>query len=106
MKNLYRLKKNVLFQIGERIADLLGISSPDLYQNLCKPKIKVGTEFVVQGRSVDQVTYSVSAISKSMYDRNFKFLFRNCNRTLETGQKRVQFIGVLDIAGFEIFDVS
>ena len=74
--------------------------------NLCKPKIKVGTEFVVQGRSVDQVTYSVSAISKSMYDRNFKFLFRNCNRTLETGQKRVQFIGVLDIAGFEIFEVS
>ena len=77
-----------------------------MYQNLCKPKIKVGTEFVSQGKGCDQVYYSVAAMAKSMFDRNFKFLFKNCNRTLETGLKRVQFIGVLDIAGFEIFDVS
>jgi myosin heavy subunit len=41
-----------------------------------------------------------------MFDRVFKWLVRKCNVTLETGLKRVHFIGVLDIAGFEIFDVS
>ena len=41
-----------------------------------------------------------------MFDRLFKFLVKKCNETLDTAQKKVQFIGVLDIAGFEIFDVS
>lgn len=76
-----------------------------MYKNLCKPKIKVGTEFVTQGRNVNQVNYSVGALSKAMFDRLFKWLVKKCNQTLETGQKRAMFIGVLDIAGFEIFDV-
>ena len=50
--------------------------------------------------------YSVGAMAKAMFDRLFKWLVKRVNETLETGQKRVQFIGVLDIAGFEIFDVS
>lgn len=41
-----------------------------------------------------------------MFDRLFKFLVKKCNETLDTQQKRQHFIGVLDIAGFEIFDVS
>lgn len=45
-------------------------------------------------------------MSKAIFDRLFKWLVKRVNETLETGQKRVQFIGVLDIAGFEIFDVS
>jgi hypothetical protein len=45
-------------------------------------------------------------MAKGMYDRMFKWLVRKCNETLDTKQKRQHFIGVLDIAGFEIFDVS
>lgn len=41
-----------------------------------------------------------------MYDRLFKWLVKRVNETLDTKQKRQYFIGVLDIAGFEIFDVS
>jgi hypothetical protein len=48
----------------------------------------------------------VGAMSKGMFDRAFKWLVRKCNETLDTKQKRQHFIGVLDIAGFEIFDVS
>ena len=44
-------------------------------------------------------------MAKAIFDRLFKWLVKRVNETLETGQKRVQFIGVLDIAGFEIFDV-
>lgn len=77
-----------------------------MYKNLLKPRIKVGNEFVTQGRNKDQVAYSVGAMSKAMFDRVFKWLVKKCNETLDTKQKRQHFIGVLDIAGFEIFDVS
>jgi hypothetical protein len=53
-----------------------------------------------------QVVYSIGAMAKAIFDRLFKWLVKRVNETLETGQKRVTFIGVLDIAGFEIFDVS
>ncbi|XP_076671832.1 myosin heavy chain isoform X29 [Andrena cerasifolii] len=91
---------------GERVAKLLGCDCADLYKNLLKPRIKVGNEFVTQGRNKDQVTYSVGAMSKAMFDRVFKWLVKKCNETLDTKQKRQHFIGVLDIAGFEIFDFN
>ncbi len=37
------------------MAKLLEVDSDDLYRNLLKPKIKVGNEFVTQGRNKDQV---------------------------------------------------
>ncbi|CAG9830707.1 unnamed protein product [Diabrotica balteata] len=91
---------------GERVGKLLGVEAPGLYQALVKPRIKVGNEFVTQGRNVNQVSYSVGAMSKAMFDRLFKFLVKKCNETLDTKQKRQHFIGVLDIAGFEIFDYN
>ncbi|XP_057329264.1 myosin heavy chain, muscle isoform X12 [Microplitis mediator] len=91
---------------GERVAKLLGVDCQDLYKNLLKPRIKVGNEFVTQGRNKDQVAYSVGAMSKAMFDRVFKWLVKKCNETLDTKQKRQHFIGVLDIAGFEIFDYN
>ncbi|XP_019882401.1 myosin heavy chain, muscle isoform X9 [Camponotus floridanus] len=91
---------------GDRVAKLLGCDCADLYKNLLKPRIKVGNEFVTQGRNKDQVAYSVGAMSKAMFDRLFKWLVKKCNETLDTKQKRQHFIGVLDIAGFEIFDYN
>merc|ERR550519_57445 len=74
--------------------------------NYCKPKIKVGAEFVVKGLGAEMVSYAVGAIAKSLFDRLFKYLVMKCNETLATGLARVHFIGVLDIAGFEIFDFN
>ncbi|KAI5720902.1 hypothetical protein M8J77_013076 [Diaphorina citri] len=91
---------------GDRVSKLLGVDSQQLYTNLVKPRIKVGNEFVTQGRNVNQVMYSVGAMSKGMFDRVFKYLVKKCNETLDTKQKRQHFIGVLDIAGFEIFDFN
>ena len=71
-----------------------------------KPKIKVGTEFVQKAQNQSQVLYSCGALSKTIYDRMFKWLVMRVNKTLDTKAKRQHFIGVLDIAGFEIFDVS
>merc|ERR1712212_885177 len=93
-------------QRGEQAEPEDGVDGSDMYRFLCKPKIKVGAEFVVQGRSASQVSYSVGAIAKGLFDRLFKFLVSKCNETLATGLQRSYFIGVLDIAGFEIFDYN
>ncbi|KAL1479533.1 hypothetical protein MTO96_051769, partial [Rhipicephalus appendiculatus] len=61
---------------GERVAHLLGLNAADLYKNLLKPRIKVGTEFVTQGRNITQVTSSVGALSKAIFDRLFKWLVK------------------------------
>ena len=84
---------------------MLEIESDDLYRNLLKPKIKVGNEFVTQGRTKDQVFFSIGALCKAIYDKLFKWLVNKCNQTLTTRSKKSFFIGVLDIAGFEIFEV-
>ena len=54
----------------------------------------------------EQVVYSVAALAKALYGRMFTWLVARVNKTLDTKNKRQYFIGVLDIAGFEIFEVG
>ena len=67
---------------------------------------KVGNEYVNKGQNKDQVVNSIGALSKSIYSRSFQWLVDRVNETLDVKTKRAHFIGVLDIAGFEIFDVN
>lgn len=53
-----------------------------------------------------QVTCAVGALSKSVYERMFKWLVARINRALDAKLSRQFFIGILDITGFEILDVS
>lgn len=84
----------------------MGLNSADLLKGLCHPRVKVGNEYVTKGQSVQQVYYSIGALAKSVYEKMFNWMVTRINATLETKQPRQYFIGVLDIAGFEIFDVS
>lgn len=68
--------------------------------------VQVGTEWVTKGQNIDQTTNSVAGIARGLYERVFKFLVEVCNKTLvDPTMKKAVFIGVLDIAGFEIFKV-
>ena len=49
---------------------------------------------------------SVGALAKSIYEKEFLWMVIRINEQLDTKQQRNYYIGVLDIAGFEIFDVS
>ena len=48
----------------------------------------------------------MAALAKAIYGKMFTWLVARVNKTLETKNKRQYFIGVLDIAGFEIFEVN
>ena len=53
-----------------------------------------------------KVYNAVGALAKAVYDKMFLWMVARINQQLDTKQPRQYFIGVLDIAGFEIFDVS
>lgn len=52
-----------------------------------------------------QVHHAVNALSKSVYEKLFLWMVTRINQQLDTKLPRQHFIGVLDIAGFEIFEV-
>ncbi|KAM7410734.1 hypothetical protein PAMA_020939 [Pampus argenteus] len=90
----------------DKAAYLMGISSADLLKGLLNPRVKVGHEFIIKGQTVEQVNYAVAALAKAVYDRMFKWLVSRINSSLYTALPRQFFIGVLDIAGFEIFEFN
>ncbi|CAF3691463.1 unnamed protein product [Rotaria sordida] len=90
----------------EKVAHLLGVEAADLIKGLLKPRIKVGNEYVNKGQNKDQVINSIGALSKAIYFRIFTWLVDRVNVTLDVKAKRQYFIGVLDIAGFEIFEFN
>ncbi|XP_075995947.1 myosin-7-like [Genypterus blacodes] len=90
----------------DKAAYLMGISSTDLLKGLLNPRVKVGHEFIVKGQTVEQVNYAVAALAKATYDRMFKWLVSRINSSLYIALPRQHFIGVLDIAGFEIFELN
>ncbi|XP_032899981.1 myosin-4-like [Amblyraja radiata] len=91
---------------ADKVAYLTGLNSADLLKALCYPRVKVGNEFVTKGQTVQQVYNSVGALAKSIFEKMFLWMVVRINQQLDTKQARQYFIGVLDIAGFEIFDYN
>merc|ERR1711981_513976 len=92
---------------AEKVAQICGIDKEWMVTYFCKPKLKVGTEWVSKGQSCSGAASSVSGIGRAIYERVFRFIVDKCNTTLfDPTMKKVQYIGCLDIAGFEIFDYN
>ncbi|XP_055275341.1 myosin-15 [Moschus berezovskii] len=91
---------------ADKAAFLMGINSSELVKGLIHPRIKVGNEYVTRSQNVEQVTYAVGVLSKSIYERVFKWLVARINRVLDAKLSRQFFIGILDITGFEMLDYN
>merc|ERR1711884_673048 len=90
-----------------KVAALCGVSAPAMIKAFCKPRIKVGTEWVTKGQTCEQATNAVGGIARAIFDRLFKWLIIKCNDTLiDATLKKANFCAVLDIAGFEIFEYN
>ncbi|CAH1377228.1 myosin heavy chain, non-muscle isoform X2 [Tenebrio molitor] len=93
--------------VAQKIAHLLGLSVTDMTKAFLKPRIKVGRDFVTKSQTKEQVEFAVEAISKACYERMFRWLVTRINRSLgRTKRQGASFIGILDIAGFEIFELN
>ncbi|XP_053551783.1 myosin-4-like [Bombina bombina] len=93
-------------EVADKIGYLMGLNSADLLKGLCYPRVKVGNEYVTKGQTVQQVYNAIGALTKSIYEKLFLWMVTRINQQLDTKQPRQHFIGVLDIAGFEIFDYN
>lgn len=92
---------------AEKVCRLLGIGIDPFIQGLLHPRVKAGREWVEKVQTPEQVRSSLDALSKGIYERSFGDLVSRINRQLDrTGMSLDDsyFIGVLDIAGFEIFE--
>ena len=89
------------------MAVFLQIDAKLMIKYFCKPRIKVGTEWVTKGQTCEQATNAVGGIARAIFDRVFKWLIEKCNDTLiDATMKKANFCAVLDIAGFEIFEYN
>lgn len=92
---------------AEKVCKLLGIPVDSFLQGLLHPKVKAGREWVEKVQTPEQVRLSIDALSKGIYERGFGDLVSRINQQLDRtgmGMDDSYFIGVLDIAGFEIFE--
>ena len=48
----------------------------------CKPKLKVGTEWVQKGSTCQNAANSVAGIARAIYERTFRIVVEKCNETL------------------------
>ena len=90
-----------------KACQLLGIGTDSFIRGLLHPKVKAGREWVEKVQTPEQVRSALDALSKGIYERAFGDLVTRINRQLDRngmGADDSHFIGVLDIAGFEIFE--
>merc|ERR1711936_498017 len=90
-----------------KAAAAFGVDAKAMFKAFCKPRIKVGTEWVTKGQTCEQATGATGGIARAIFDRIFKWLIIKCNDTLlDPTMKKANFCAVLDIAGFEIFEYN
>ena len=92
----------------EAVITQLGIDRNDFVKHLLNPVLTAGREVISQRRDCEQVKASLEALCRALYERTFSRLLARLNQLISsvkrsTAQKSNTWIGVLDIAGFEIF---
>ncbi|XP_048764232.1 myosin heavy chain, non-muscle isoform X2 [Ostrea edulis] len=93
--------------VAQKACHLLGLPVTSIVQAFLRPKIKVGRDQVTKAQTKEQVEFAVEAMSKALYERMFRWLVTRINRSLDrTKRQGASFIGILDIAGFEIFKMN
>ncbi|KAM4744939.1 unconventional myosin-Va isoform 1-T1 [Anableps anableps] len=86
--------------------ELVGVAYQDMSQWLCHRKLKTAAETYVKPLPRLQATNARDALSKHIYAKLFNWIVEHVNKALVTNIKQHSFIGVLDIYGFETFEIN
>ncbi|XP_051659620.1 unconventional myosin-Vb isoform X2 [Manacus candei] len=85
---------------------LLGVELSQMQHWLCNRKLVTTAETYVKNMSLHQVVNARNALAKHIYAQLFNWIVQHINKALHTTVKQHSFIGVLDIYGFETFEVN
>ncbi|XP_018521855.1 unconventional myosin-Va [Lates calcarifer] len=86
--------------------ELMGVPCEEMAHWLCHRKLKTTTETYVKPVSKMNAVNGRDALAKHIYARLFTWIVGRINNALKSAAKQHSFIGVLDIYGFETFDVN
>ncbi|XP_062867127.1 unconventional myosin-Vb [Trichomycterus rosablanca] len=86
--------------------ELLGVEREQMESWLCRRKLVTATETYVKNMSCAQATNARDALAKHIYAHLFDWIVEHINKALHTATKQHSFIGVLDIYGFETFEIN
>ncbi|KAF3854944.1 hypothetical protein F7725_022999 [Dissostichus mawsoni] len=86
--------------------ELMGVPSEEMAHWLCHRKLKTTTETYVKSVSKMNAVNGRDALAKHIYARIFSWIVGSINNALRSAAKQHSFIGVLDIYGFETFDIN
>uniref|UniRef100_A0A8C5FDE6 Myosin, heavy chain 11b, smooth muscle n=1 Tax=Gadus morhua TaxID=8049 RepID=A0A8C5FDE6_GADMO len=90
---------------AQKLCHLQGINVTDFSRAVLTPRIKVGREVVQKAQTKQQADFAIEALAKAMYERLFRWILARVNKTLDKSKRQSSsFLGILDIAGFEIFE--
>ncbi|XP_054982057.1 unconventional myosin-Vb isoform X2 [Sorex araneus] len=85
---------------------LLGVEQDQMQHWLCHRKLVTAAETYVKTMSLQQVVNARDALAKHLYAQLFGWIVEQVNEALRSSLKQHAFIGVLDIYGFETFEVN
>ncbi|KAL6106593.1 myo5a [Pungitius sinensis] len=86
--------------------ELMGVPCEEMAHWLCHRKLTTTTETFVKPVSKINAVNGRDALAKHIYARVFSWIVCSINNALKSAAKQSSFIGVLDIYGFETFDVN
>ncbi|XP_060792081.1 unconventional myosin-Vb isoform X2 [Neoarius graeffei] len=86
--------------------ELLGVEQDQMENWLCRRKLATATETYVKSMSRAQAANARDALAKHIYAHLFDWIVEHVNKALHTTSKQHSFIGVLDIYGFETFEIN
>ncbi|XP_023205288.1 myosin-10 isoform X2 [Xiphophorus maculatus] len=92
---------------AQKLCHLLGMNVMEFTRAILTPRIKVGRDYVQKAQTKEQADFAVEALAKATYERLFRWLVHRINKALDRAKRQgASFIGILDIAGFEIFELN
>ncbi|XP_059804711.1 myosin-10 isoform X6 [Hypanus sabinus] len=92
---------------AQKLCHLLGMNVMEFTRAILTPRIKVGRDYVQKAQTKEQADFAIEALAKATYERLFRWLVHRINKALDrTKRQGASFIGILDIAGFEIFELN
>lgn len=88
------------------ISELLGTDAKAMRKWLCHRKIVSMREVFLKPMNVEQAIGARDALAKHIYAELFNWIVAGINNSLQSQNKPQCFIGVLDIYGFETFEIN
>lgn len=93
------------------VAHLLNVTEDEMRRSLTERVIAARGEIMTKTHDTTQAEFGRDALAKAIYDRLFTWIIQRINKAIvvpggNTQKRYNRVIGVLDIYGFEIFDLN